>query len=148
MRFTFCNVEVSHLKASRKNRNLFFLSKGKPIHLFSQTLFSINFYSARSEVGFLSSVKLWTWKSLYIIFLGTSMDTTLTFWSATVIWNICRYFWTAIWYTCSVGYQVLPEYFQLGNSTAELLNQGGQDQNKMQDCVMQYSEPMASPQKN
>lgn len=148
MMFTSCIVEVSHLKASRKNRNLFFLSKGKWIHLFSLTPFSINSYSARGEVGFLRSVKLWTWKSFYIIFLGTFMGISLMFWSATVIWNVCRYFWTAIWYICSVGYQLLLEYFPLENSTAELSNQGGRDQNERRECVMLHSEPMASPQEN
>lgn len=119
MVFTLCIVEGSHLKASRKNRNLFSLSEGKRIHLFSLTQFSINLFSVRGKVGFLSSVKLWTWTSHHTVFLGISVGASLLFSSATVIWNIHRYI-------CSAGYQVVLEYFQLGSSMAEpWQNQGG-----------------------
>lgn len=58
----------------RKNRNLFFLSKHKLLHLFSLTPLSIHFYSVQGVrfvlFCFLHFVKLWTWISRYIIFHG------------------------------------------------------------------------------
>lgn len=45
-------MEVSHLKASRENRNLFFLSEVKLIHLFSLALFSVIFSSTRARCIF------------------------------------------------------------------------------------------------
>lgn len=45
-------MDVSHLKASRENRNPFFLSEVKLIHLFSLAPFSVIFCSARVRCFF------------------------------------------------------------------------------------------------